>query len=62
MSCTEGIVDENVCEFCQGGGELGVVGLFPGVEAEVFEEEDITGGKSFSLRHYAITDNVVSKG
>ena len=45
----EGIVDEYVGEVGEGGGEFGVVGFLSGVEAEVFEEEDVTGGKGLGL-------------
>ena len=43
VGSAEGVVDEYVGEAGEGGCEFGVVGLLSGVEAEVFEEEDVTG-------------------
>ena len=40
----------------EGGGEFGVVGFLTGVETEVFEEEDVTGGKGLGLGSDSITD------
>ena len=56
MGCAEGVVDENIGETSEGGGEFGVVGFLTGVEAEVFEEEDVTGGKGLGLGGDTITD------
>ena len=49
VGCAEGIVDEYVGKVGEGGGEFGVVGFLTGVEAEVFEEEDVAGGKGLGL-------------
>ena len=38
VGCAEGVVDEDIGESSEGGGEFGVVGFLTGVEAEVFEE------------------------
>ena len=56
VGCAEGIVDENIGESSEGGSEFGVVGFLTGVEAEVFEEEDVTGGKGLGLESDSITD------
>ena len=52
----EGIVDEYIGEVGEGGGEFGVVGFLAGVEAEVFEEEDVARGKGLGLGSNPIAD------
>ena len=41
MRGSEGVVDINVGEPGQAPGELGVIGLFPGVKPQVLEQQDI---------------------
>ena len=47
---SESVVDVDVAETCELLGDVAVVGLFAAVEAEVFEQQDVTlrkpGGKA----------------
>ena len=58
----EGVVDVGVAGRGQGGRERGVVGLFPGVEAQVLEQHDAAGAGPDQRGGHGIADGVGREG